>query len=267
MFVRPLIAAQEQVKTAFVTLMQPFSPLVEEIAAALQWWRDAGLEHDFADEPADWLARPAAADTQAPFPPQPIEFKVAPKPQVRLGGEREGWPQDLAAFSAWWLAEPSLDNGQVAGRVPPRGPAGAALMVLVEHPESGDSDRLLSGPQGRLLDAILAALGLGPEQVYVASLLPRYMPLPDWAALAEAGLGDLALHHLALAVPKRLISFGAHVSSLLGHDPAKTAETLPQTYQVGAHVPALAAPGLDTLMARPRGKARLWQALLDWQAF
>jgi uracil-DNA glycosylase len=239
-----LIAACGQVKTAFVTLMQPFSPMGREIAAALQWWRDAGLEHDFADEPSDWLARPAPAVTEAPPPPPPVQVKAAPKPLIRLGGERESWPQDLAAFPAWWLAEPSLDNGQVAGRIAPRGPAEAALMVLVEHPES-----------------------VAGEPVYVASLLPRHMPMPDWAALAEAGMGDLALHHLALAAPKRLISFGANVSSLLGHDPAKTAETLPQTYQVGAHVPALAAPGLDTLMARPRGKARLWQALLDWQAF
>jgi DNA polymerase len=247
-------------------MKQGLSPMGREIAAALQWWRDAGLEHDFADEPADWLARPAPAVTEAPPPPPPVEVKAAPKPLIRLGGERESWPLDLAGFSAWWLAEPSLDNGQVAGRVPARGPTHAALMVLVEHPESGDGERLLSGPQGRLLDAILAALGLAPDQVYVASLLPRHMPLPDWPGLAEAGLGDLALHHVALAAPKRLISFGANVSSLLGHDPAKNAETLPQTYQVGPQVPALAAPGLDTLMARPRGKARLWQALLDWQA-
>lgn len=237
-----------------------------EIAAALQWWRDAGLEHDFADEPSNWLERPAPAVTEAPPAPPPIEIKAAPKPLARLGGPRENWPQDLADFTAWWLAEPSLDNDQVAGRVPPRGPANAALMVLVEHPESEDREHLLSGPQGRLLNAILSAMGLPLDQVYVASLLPRHMPLPDWAALAEAGLGELALHHLALAAPKRLISFGANVSSLLGHDPAKTAETLPQTYQVGTQVPALAARGLDTLMARPQGKARLWQALLDWQA-
>ncbi len=266
MFVRPLIAAQEQVKTTFVTLMQPFSPMGREIAAALQWWRDAGLEHDFADEPADWLARPAPAVTEVAPPPKPVEIKSAPKPLERLGGPRESWPQDLAAFQAWWLAEPSLDNGQVAERVPPRGPANAALMVLVEHPESDDREHLLSGPQGRLLNAILTALGLLPDEVYVASVLPRHMPLPDWAVLGEAGLGELALHHVALAAPKRLISFGANVSSLLGHDPAKTAETLPQTYQVGADVPALAARGLDTLMARPQGKARLWQALLNWQA-
>ncbi|MBA4161761.1 MAG: hypothetical protein C0515_06730 [Novosphingobium sp.] len=237
-----------------------------EIAAALQWWRDAGLEHDFADAPSNWLERPAPAVTEARPASPPMEIKAAPRPLVRLGGPRESWPQDLAAFTAWWLVEPSLDNGQVAGRVPPRGPAHAALMVLVDYPESGDGERLLSGPQGRLLDAILTALGIPLDQVYVASLLPRHMPLPDWVALAEAGLGELALHHLALAAPKRLISFGANVSPLLGHDPAKTAETLPQCYQVGTHVPALAAPGLDTLMARPRGKARLWQALLDWQA-
>jgi len=261
-----LIAAQGQVKTAFVTPMQPTSPLGREIAAALQWWRDAGLEHDFTDEPSDWLARAAPAVTEAAPPPAPVAAAPPPKPLIQLGGDKAGWPTELADFTAWWMAQPSLDAGHVSGRVPPRGPAEAALMVLVEYPESNDSERLLSGPQGRLLDAILSALGIAPDQTYVASLLPRHMPMPDWQALAAAGLADLALHHLALAAPKRLISFGANVSSLLGHDPAKSAETLPQTYQVGPHVPALAAPGLESLMARPQGKARLWQALLEWQA-
>ncbi len=246
--------------------MAPFSPLGREIAAALQWWRDAGLDHQFADEPTDWLARPAPAATEAAPPPPQAPVTAPAAPLARLGGDREGWPGDLGEFAAWWLAEPSLDNGHVQGRVPPRGSAGAQLMVLVGHPESDDADRLLSGPQGRLLDAILSALGIAPDQAYVASLLPRHMPLPDWAGLAEAGLAELALHHVALAAPKRLISFGVNVSSLLGHDPAKSAETLQQSYHVGAHIPALAAPGLETLMARPRGKGRLWQALLDWRA-
>ncbi|MBW8755706.1 MAG: hypothetical protein JF595_16475, partial [Sphingomonadales bacterium] len=32
----------------------------EEIAAAFDWWRDAGVDCDYGDEPTQWLA-PAAS--------------------------------------------------------------------------------------------------------------------------------------------------------------------------------------------------------------
>lgn len=247
----------------------------EELMAALDWWREAGLDHDFLEEAQDWLHRdepeaaPAvASEAEAPRPAaafNPVPPPPPAAPRMRIGGDPALWPQDLAAFRDWWIGEPSLDEGQIMGRVPARGSVGAPLMVMVDHPEAEDRDELLSGPRGLLLGRILAALGLGPDQAYVASLLPRHMPLPDWAALQAAGLGELALHHIALAAPQRVISFGSHVSSLLGHAPTDSPLPLPQAYSLGAGIPALAAPGLETLLARPRGKAGLWQALLDWQ--
>ena len=242
------------------------APSPRDIAAVLQWWRDAGLDQQFSDAPANWLAAP---EPEVPVAPQGFTAPLppSPPPRVMIGGEASEWPQDLAAFQAWWMTDPALDGGQVAGRVPPRGTAQAELMVLCDYPEAGDQDRLLSGAHGKLLDALLAALGLTAAQIYVASVLPRHMPHPDWAALHDAGIADLTRHHIALAAPKRLISFGSHVSSLLGHDPANSPASLPHIFHVGPSIPALAAPGLETLLARPRGKARLWQNLVDWQTF
>lgn len=234
------------------------------IAAALQWWRDAGVDYSFADEAVSWLAAPEVKSAEVP--PAYVPPKVqAPPPRPLIGAESAGWPQDLMAFQAWWLTEPSLDSGMTEGRVAPRGHAGAALMVLVDQPEAEDSDRLLSGSLGKLLDAIVVAIGVDPAAAYVASVLPRHMPHPDWADLATSGLPELTRHHLALAAPKRLICFGRHVSSLLGHDPAKSAESLTTITHSHGAIPALMAPGLEDLMGRPRVKARLWQALLDWQ--
>lgn len=240
-------------------------PGVDDMTAALAWWREAGLDHAYADAARSWLkpAAPAVAESTAPAP---AAEAPPPPPRERLGGDPAQWPRDLAGFSAWWLAEPSLDGGQIAGRVAPRGVAGAEVMVLVAYPEADDVHRLLSGPQGRLLDAILAAMGWGGEHAYIAAALPRHMPLPDWQALGDAGLGEVLAHHIALAAPRRLLVFGNHVSSLLGHDPAKNTGFLPNLHHEGPSVPALVAPGLEMLAARPRGKARLWQALLDWQA-
>ena len=79
---------------------------IAAIAAALQWWRDAGVDYSFADEAASWLTAPEVKPAEAPAaafvaPPPP-----APSPRPLIGGDPAHWPQDLAAFHAWWLAEP-----------------------------------------------------------------------------------------------------------------------------------------------------------------
>lgn len=242
--------------------------IAAEIAGALEWWRDAGVDCDFTDDPADWLAKAAV-----PEPEISVAQPVAPPaetaaPRALIGGPPEDWPRDLAAFQAWWLTEPSLDHGDVSRRVPARGAAGAELMILVADPEEGENEILgsnsLTSPQAKLLAGIIAALGLTEAQVYVASALPRPTPLPDWRQLAADGLGAVVAHHIALAAPKRLLVFGSGVSSLLGHDPANKPEPLPAFNHDGRSLPLLAAIDLAALLARPRAKAGLWQRLLDW---
>lgn len=238
--------------------------IAAQIAGALEWWQDAGVDSDFTDDPRDWLVKEA---TPEPEPAIPVFAPVAEKPAaplVLVGGPPADWPQDLAAFQAWWLTEPLLDHGDVARRVSPRGPVGAELMVLVADPEENDGDVLLSGPQGKLLAGILAALGLSPDQVYIASVLTRPTPLPDWNQLAAEGLGGLTLHHVELAAPKRLLSFGNTISSLVGHDPANKPEILLGVDHERRIIPLMAAMDLAALLARPRAKAGLWQRLLDW---
>ena len=239
------------------------APDAAALAAALQWWREAGVDYSFADSAASWLSVPEAQAKSAPAA-YTLPQTPPPPPRALVGGAAARWPADLASFQDWWLTEPALDAGQVTGRIAPCGAAGAKLMVLVDHPEADDQDRLLSGPLGKLLGALLAALEVTPDQAYFASVLPRHMPHPDWADLAETGLSELTRHHVALVAPQRLICFGAHVSSLLGHNPAKSAEIFTQVTHSHGAVSALIAPGLEDLMGRPRVKARLWQALLAW---
>ncbi len=236
------------------------------IAAALDWWRGAGVDCDFTDDATAWLAQepPQTANNSVPAAAAPRVLPPVAAPRAQIGGPREMWPQSLDAFGAWWLAEPSLDDGQTAARVPPRGAQGSRLMVLLEHPEADDTASLMSGKQGAMLRSLLAALGLDEHQAYFASALPRHMPLPDWSALAADGLGAVTSHHVRLVQPQRLLIFGSNVSSLLGHDPANRDGFLPDLGQDARRIPALVAPGLSALAARPRGKARLWQALLDW---
>jgi uracil-DNA glycosylase len=248
----------------------------EQIAGALDWWRDAGVDLDYSDQAVNWLAKAAPASESIAGEAQhvnaaPKDFerhegrdrrlsREAPVPEIDLSE----LPQDLPAFSAWWLSEPSLDGGIVSRRVPPRGSASPELMVIVTEPEEQDSDTLLSGPHGQLLSGILAASGVAEDKVYVAAALPRQMPLPDWAALRSAGLGQVLSHHVELVAPARILLFGSHILSLLGHDWARKPVFLPSVNHAGPGYPLLVELDLAALLARPRSKAGLWNRLLDW---
>lgn len=233
--------------------------LAADFAATLDWWRDAGVDCDYLDEPVQWLAEPEVAEAPPAPPPRTVPRKVASpaleraleaKPGAPIGGDRARWPDDLAGFREFWMTEPSLDDGALRDRVAPLGEAGAPLMVLVGQPDEGDAEVLLTGDQGRMLAAILRAMGLTPEQVYCASALPRVTPLPEWEDLAGRGLADLTCHHIALARPQRVIGFGK--------GPAMLCE--------GAKAPVLAAPQLGTLARSAAHKKRFWSAWLDFSA-
>ena len=249
--------------------------LPEALTAALDWWRDAGLDYDFFDTPRDWLPAPVApSDAPAGAPPVLAMPAPPPPPEApKFGGDPAQWPQDLASFAPWWMADPDLDSGLVTDRVPPRGMANAALLVIVPHPEPGDAEagQLLSGPQGQLLSAMLAAIGLAADDVYFAAALPRAMPAADWAALGASGLGRVIAHHIALVAPQRVLAFGGHILPLLGHELPQSPAILPIGNQEGTSVspngiPALAAQDLGVLLDRPRGKAGFWRRWLEWTA-
>lgn len=236
-----------------------------DFAAAIGWWREAGVDLDFADEPATWLADPAGAKpapaAARPLAPPPSPAAPAAPP---FGGDRAAWPTTLVEFQAWWLSEPSLDEGPLRSRVGPRGEAGAPVMVIVPHPEAEDSDNLLSGPEGRLLEAMLAAMGIDSTAVYRAAVLPRHTPLVDWAALGGNGAAALLAHHVGLVAPQRIIAFGTGILPLLGHDPTQNAQISPGFNHEGKTIPLLPARELGALLARPAWKAGFWRQWLDW---
>ena len=233
--------------------------LSESISAAQAWWREAGVDLVFHDEPQGWLAEDAPAVEAAPAPKKP-----APPPKPRIGGDPSAWPRDLAAFHRWWIEEPGLDEGGAGPRVAPRGEAGAALMLLVPMPEADDRDTLLSGPEGRLLASLTTAMGLAPEQVYLAAALPGHAAMPDWERLRADGMGDILLHHIELAAPKRLMVLGTRILPLLGHDPAQAAPGVSELAIQADALPVLASYAPERLLGNARQRAALWRSWLDW---
>lgn len=239
----------------------------EALAAALDWWRDAGVDGTFVDDPQDWLAQiNRLSDPPPPAPMKPLRELVAERDSlpVPVVSDRSAWPQSLEAFTPWWLTEGPLAPSGLA-RLAPVGAANAKLMILVPMPSPDDGEALLSGRAGRLLDAMLGAMGIARNETYLASALPAHVPMPDWAALRATGLGEVLLHHIALASPQKLLILGATgVSALLGHDPTNLAHGLRAINQESSQIAAMSAWDLDAMLARPGLKAGFWGRWLDW---
>ncbi len=82
------------------------------IAAAPGWWREAGVDLAFTDEPHAWLATMRTARrTPAPQAAAVPAARLPRRRRRRSAATAPGWPQDLARFARWWLEEPSLDHG------------------------------------------------------------------------------------------------------------------------------------------------------------
>lgn len=259
--------------------------LAHEFEAALAWWQMAGVDHDFSDDVTVWLADRPASHSEADAPggaaldqragsgragavphPERRALPLPAAPALSATSRRDllgdSPPADLDAFRRWWMEAPGLSLSSGFPRVPPRGERGAALMVLVPQPESGDSERLLSGPQGRLLANILAATGLDESAVYVAAALPSHTPMADLPALAACGMDAVTAHHVGLVAPDRVLAFGTGLAAMLGAPD----QPLREINHNGGRVPATLSETLDALMEMPRLKARFWRRWMEWSA-
>ncbi|MEO0462003.1 MAG: hypothetical protein AAF127_02660 [Pseudomonadota bacterium] len=246
--------------------------LIDEIYAALDWWDAAGVNADFGDDATAWLLPPDTAPAQADTAPavthgatEPSSENSAPRAErINLLGDQP--PADLAAFHRFWLEAPGLDSIGPRGRIAPRGPEGAQFMALVVAPEPGDTDRLLSGPQGRLLDAILAAMGVPPSEVYIASALTRVTPVPDLPALAAGGMDAVLRRHIELAKPQRVIAFGQGLAPLIATVVTNCEPRLREINRVPSNQPLLMCEGLDSLMTSAQLKRWFWRRWIEWSA-
>ena len=247
----------------------------DALEAALDWWRDAGVEDDYRDEATSWLAgaeqEQAVASTRPKKPPEEPQQTALERAFERtdntalIGGLSEAYPAELEKFREWWMAELSLSHAGPDRRLPPRGVAGAKLMVLVPEPLENDTDSLLSGPAGKFVEAILRAMSIEPHEAYLASAMPAPAALPDWSDLAARGLGNVTRHHIALAAPHRVIAFGRSLAPLFGvsHENARE----PATVDAGGKtLPLMLAPELAELARSAPRRRNFWNRWLDWTA-
>lgn len=247
----------------------------EALEAALDWWREAGVEDEYSDEAIKWLAEPeekhAVASPDPKKPPEepkqtPIERAFeGSAAAAHIGGPVEAYPQTLENFRQWWMSAETLSPLGPERRLPPRGVAGAKLMILVPEPLEADTEQLLSGAPGRFLSAILAAMGIGEHEAYLASALPAPLSLPDWSDLAVRGLTDVTRHHVTLAAPHQVLVFGRSLAPLFDVPVERARE--PAVVKAGEKtLPLMLAPELAELARSAPRRRNFWNRWLDWTA-
>lgn len=166
-------------------------------ASALDWWHEAGVDTLVDDVPRDWFAAPEPMVVPAVTHAAAV---VAPSMMPLLLADFLTWRSGAEVPEADW-------SGVSLAAI---GPADATVMVLVDCPDrdDGDAGALLSGASGRLLDKMLAAIGLTRDEVHLAAVCAKRPTAGRIHSDVEERLAEIAKHHIGLVAPKRLLLLG-----------------------------------------------------------
>ena len=193
------------------------------LLAALEWQLAAGVDEVVGFEPADRFAPPPERKAPAVPPPATGAAPVVLRPAAAAPASARDVARttDLDA-----LRELLNDFGGCAlkktatNTVFGEGPAGAPLMIVGEAP-GADEDRQgrpFVGPSGRLLERMLAAIGLARGEVYIANTV-YWRPPGNRTPSAEEveACRPFVDRQIALVAPKVLmLAGGAAAKTLLG---------------------------------------------------
>lgn len=202
-----------------------------------------------------WLPRIARA-ADAAFPP-------AAAPDETTNPASLDWPaleQRVTSCTACGL---HTTRTQVVFGV---GDRNADWMVIGEAP-GADEDRMgepFVGRAGQLLNAMLFAIGLQREQIYIANVLKcrppnNRDPLPAEVTQCEPYL----LRQVALVRPKVILAVGRVAAQNLLRSARNVGALRGQVFQFGpAQIPLVVTYHPAYLLRSPEQKAKAWQDLL-----
>ncbi len=174
--------------------------ITAEIDSAYAWWRLAGVEAWTGESPAIWFDEPARA---TPLRPGADRADAAAPPPVAI-------PDTLDALTEWLMTSDVFASvGPRTRRLAPAGPAGAT-MIVVDMPELVDVDagRLFAGPLEAQVDAVLTAVGLSRDRVYLATMLPGRTPDGRFPPALLPTATEALRRHVALVRPARIWAMG-----------------------------------------------------------
>jgi len=279
--------------------MRDASP--DELAAALRWQWDMGVDLAVGDQPRNYFAEAAAkaaAPAPAPAPaaveapeasgakPARVAPRYAPEPlPVRAASPEGAVSPDEAladaralAASATTLDELKAALGRFEGSALKRtathlvfaeGLPSAKIMFIGDSPADQDDreGQLFTGAAGALLDRMLASIGLDRAKVHLANAVPWRPPGGKRSPTAHEMPVCLTFLHryIELARPEVIVTLGDLPSrGLLGaKEPIVRArgKWFELALPDSKSVPAIAMLHPDYLLAAPAAKRHAWADL------
>ncbi len=251
-----------------------------EALAALDWYRTAGVDIAVGDVPVDRFAASVAAPRKAQIRPLPAAIAPATSPPAPAPVVVNADPSDTrelaarantlgdlrAAMDAYNGCSLKLRATQLCFA---DGNPEAEIMLVGEGPgEEEDRTGLpFVGKAGRLLDKMLAAIGLDRTKVFIANMVPwrppgNRNPTPDELALCAPFLH----RQVELVAPKIVVTLGnVPTQSLFATNQGITRlrgqwKTLSIGNWSGPVLPTL-HPAF--LLRTPAAKAQAWKDMLS----
>lgn len=226
------------------------------------WWAAAGVDELVADEVATWFepeASPAAPDE--PPSAKADRTPIANEPLAPL----PDWPQSIEQLKSM-VAEGALLPGNMFGgkTVQPLGKAGARLMVISDVPDTDDAENgmLGSGASGRLLAAMLGAIGVSMDDIYWAPLATTIPSMGDLPDTALPPLAEYARHQIQLVNPKAVLLLGAGATkAMLGEELMHVRGLIRNINHDVGNKATVSTFHPRSLIARSAMKAQSWQDL------
>lgn len=234
----------------------------------IEWGADESLSPD----PIDRLtaaARPRpAAERRSPT----LVVRTQPPPPAGTAAERAlaaaGAAQTLDELRAAIAAYDGCMLKQTASHLVFAEGNPESAILLVGDPPGREEDRSghpFAGPEGQLLDQMLASIGLPREGLMLTPLIPWRPPGGRPANPGELALLLPFLHRLiALHLPARVVILGGVAArTLLGQPPRRGAADWVEMRVPGvqAAIPALLMPGLAEMLKKPPLRREAWRAL------
>jgi DNA polymerase len=208
------------------------------------WWVEAGVDAPVSEFPRDWLRR--------------NELSMPVPEIIAVTAER---PESFGAFQHWLAVGSNLPMDRPGAiRVAPYGIEDSKLMLLSDLPAREDAaeGKPIGGESWSLTQRMLVAIGIEPEEAYVASLSCFHSPGARFNGELDA-CAAIARDHIRLAKPERLLLFGdAPARALLGEPLARARGRVHRIE--GVRTVATFHP--RWLLQRPSDKALAWRDLL-----
>jgi uracil-DNA glycosylase len=236
----------------------------------IEWGADEALSPDPIDRLAVARARPAERRTPSPT----VVVRTQPPPPAGTAAERAlaaaGAAQTLDELRAAIAAYDGCPLKQTASHLVFAEGNRESTALLVGDPPGREEDRSghpFAGPEGQLLDQMLASIGLPREGLMLTPLIPWRPPGGRPANPGELALLLPFLHRLiALHLPARILILGGVAArTLLAQPPRRGAAAADWVEMrvpgVQAPIPALLMPGLAEMLKKPPLRREAWRAL------